>query len=137
MDFYEEKTKIDELFVECYDNLETWEKVAVHNHYADAVGEPLIYENGEDFLNSMFATPYDAISAMGDYHHYDDYAWMDGLDNLNSADDEDGLPLADADDMADYYYHHPCYLKDFKAFNEWYDAEENGLEEDDEEEDDE
>ena len=131
------KERYNEIFAECFENLETFEKVAIHNYYVtegDGYGE-MICENTEDFINEMFPNAYDVINSIGRYNINDDWAWVDDLGNLYSADSESEMELSDVDEMAEYYYDNPSYLKDIKGMDEWYDAVEWGI--DDEEEDDE
>lgn len=132
--------RINELFADCFGNLDTWAKVCVHNYYityGDGCGEEIL-ENTEDELNMIFTTPYEVLQAITDeYNVNDDYMWVDGLGNLYSADSENEIPLANVDEMAEYFYENPSYLKDFKEFNEWYYAVEYGFDEDDEEEEEE
>ena len=135
------KERYNEIFAECFENLETFEKVAIHNNYVtegDGYGE-MICENTEDFINEMFPNAYDAINSIGRYNINDDWAWVDDLGNLYSADSESEMELSDVDDMAEYYLARPSYLKDIKGMEEWYDAVYYGLdeEEEDEEEEDE
>lgn len=131
-------SRYNELFEDGWKSLELWAKVAVHNNYVgdDAYGN-YISDNTEDFINGCFNSPFDIINSMGEYSVSDDYAWIDDSGNLYSGDREKELPLADVDDMAEYYYNHPSYLKDFMEFDEWYDAVENGFDEDEENLDDE
>lgn len=129
--------RYNEIFVECFENLETFEKVAIHNNYVlegNGYGEE-ICENTEYFINESFANPYDAINSLGRYNINDEWAWVDDLGNLYSADSENDMELSDADEMAEYYAENPSYIKDIKGMSEWYDAIEYGLEEDEEEED--
>ena len=136
------KERYNEIFAECFENLETFEKVAIHNYYVtegDGYGDE-ICENTEDFINEMFPSAYDAINSIGRYNINDDWAWVDDLGNLYSADSESEMELSDVDEMAEYYYDNPSYLKDIKGMDEWYDAVYFGLddeEEDEEEEEDE
>lgn len=129
------KERYNEIFAECFANLETFEKVAIHNNYVtegNGYGDE-IFENTEDFINESFPNAYDAINSIGRYNINDDWAWIDDLGNLYSADSESEMKLSDVDEMAEYYFENPSYLKDIKGMNEWYDAMENGLDEDEEE----
>ena len=131
------KERYNEIFAECFENLETFEKVAIHNNYVtegDGYGE-MICENTEDFINEMFPNAYDAINSIGRYNINDEWAWVDDLGNLYSADSESEMELSDVDEMAEYYLARPSYLKDIKGMEEWYDAAYFGLDEDEEEED--
>lgn len=130
-----DKEKYNEIFVECFKNLETFEKVAIHNNYViegNGYGSE-IFENTEDFINECFPSAFDAINSIGRYSTTDDWAWIDDLGNLYSADIESEMELADFDEMAEYYFDNPSYLKDIKGMGEWYDAIEYGLDDDEEE----
>ena len=96
-----------------------------------------ICSNTEDFINEMFPNAYDAINSIGRYNINDDWAWIDDLGNLYSADSESEMELSDVDEMAEYYLEYPSYLKDTKGMDEWYDAVMYGLDEDEDEEEDE
>ena len=131
------KERYNEIFAECFENLETFEKVAIHNNYViegNGYGNE-ICENTEDFINEMFPNAYDALNSIGRYNINDDWAWIDDLGNLYSADSESEMELSDVDEMAEYYLDRPSYLKDIKGMDEWYDAVEWGLDEDEDEED--
>ena len=133
------KERYNEIFAECFENLETFEKVAIHNNYVTEGGGygEMICENTEDFINEMFPNAYDAINSIGRYNINDDWAWVDDLGNLYSADSESEMELSDVDEMAEYYLARPSYLKDIKGMEEWYDAVEWGLDEDEDDEEDE
>ena len=133
------KERYNEIFAECFENLQTFEKVAIHNNYVtegNGYGNE-IFNNTEDFINEMFPNAYDAINSIGRYNSNDEWAWIDDLGNLYSADSESEMELSDVDEMAEYYLARPSYLKDIKGMEEWYDAVEWGLEEDEEGDEDE
>lgn len=133
------KERYNEIFAECFENLETFEKVAIHNNYVtegNGYGNE-IFDNTEDFINEMFPNAYDAINSIGRYNINDDWAWIDDLGNLYSADSESEMELSDVDEMAEYYLEHPSYLKDTKGMDEWYYAAVYGLDEDEEEDEEE
>ena len=133
------KERYNEIFAECFENLETFEKVAIHNNYVTEGGGygEMICENTEDFINEMFPNAYDAINSIGRYNINDEWAWVDDLGNLYSADSESEMELSDVDEMAEYYLARPSYLKDIKGMEEWYDAAYFGLDEDEEDEEEE
>lgn len=131
--------KIKELFSECFDNLKTFERIAIHNYYVtegNGYGDE-ICENTEDFINESFPNAFDAINSIGRYNTNDDWAWVDDLGNLYSADSESEMELSDTEEMAEYFAENPSYLKDIRGMSEWYDAIEYGLDEDEEEEEEE
>ena len=133
------KERYNEIFAECFENLENFEQVAIHNNYAtegNGYGNES-FNNTEDFINEMFPNAYDAINSIGRYNINDDWAWIDDLGNLYSADSESEMELSDVDEMAEYYLEYPSYLKDTKGMDEWYDAVMYGLDEDEDEEEDE
>ena len=131
------KERYNEIFAECFENLETFEKVAIHNNYVTEGDGEMICENTEDFINEMFPNAYDAINSIGRYNINDEWAWVDDLGNLYSADSESEMELSDVDEMAEYYLARPSYLKDIKGMEEWYDAAYFGLDEDEEDEEEE
>ena len=133
------KERYNEIFAECFENLETFEKVAIHNNYVtegNGYGNE-ICDNTEDFIDAVFPSAYDALNSIGRYNINDDWAWVDDLGNLYSADSESEMELSDVDEMAEYYYDNMSYLKDIKGMDEWYDAVYFGLDEEEEDEDDE
>ena len=61
------KERYNEIFAECFENLQTFEKVAIHNNYViegNGYGND-ICSNTEDFINEMFPNAYDAINSIG------------------------------------------------------------------------
>ena len=133
------KERYNEIFAECFENLETFEKVAIHNNYVtegNGYGN-MIFENTEDFIDGIFPSAYDALNSIGCYNINDDWAWIDDLGNLYSADSESEMELSDVDEMAEYYLDRPSYLNVIKGMEEWYDAVEWGLDEDEDDEEDE
>ena len=124
--------RYNEIFAECFKNLETFEKVAIHNNYViegNGYGNE-ICENTEDFIDAVFPSAYDAISHLD--RHYsikEEWAWVDGDGYLHSSDRECELELSDVDEMAEYYLANPSYLKYFEGMKKWYDAVEHGLDE--------
>lgn len=128
--------KYNEIFIECFENLETFEKVAIHNNYVtngDGYGDE-ICENTEYFINESFPNAFDAINSIGRYSVNDEWAWIDDLGNLYSADNESEMELSDVNDMAEYYFENPSYIKDIKGMSDWYDAVEYGLDDEEDEE---
>ena len=131
------KERYNEIFAECFENLETFEKVAIHNNYViegNGYGNE-ICENTKDIIDAVFPSAYDALNSIGRYNINDEWAWIDDLGNLYSADSESEMELSDVDEMAEYYYDNPSYLKDIKGMDEWYDAVYFGLDDEDEDED--
>ena len=124
--------RYNEIFEECFGNLETFEKIAIHNNYItedDAFGY-IVSENREDFIDKMFPSAYDAIRHLD--RHYsvkEEWAYVDDDGYLHSADRECELELSDIDEMVAYYLTNPSYLKDFEGMKKWYDAVEHGLDE--------
>lgn len=64
-----------------------------------------IYNNGEDFFEEMFSSPYDAVRAVayGEYTLNDNYIAFDGYGNIVTFDywDDEGSPV-DIDILADW-----------------------------------
>ena len=131
--------KLFDIFCECFNNLETWEKIAIHNDFASKTGtEEEIFNNDEETLNILFNSAYDVLQSItDDYHVNDEYCWNDELGNLNSGDTEDELPLAELDELFAHYCDFPSYLKEIKGMSEFYDAWAYGIEEDEKEDEDE
>lgn len=102
------KDKLIELFVECYDNCNLRSKIEIHNIYVRENNfsyEGEIESNDEDFFNLFFeGKPMEAVRASfyGKYHYYDDWVWFNAYGNLESGDDEEELPLRDAEEMAEW-----------------------------------
>ena len=125
------KERYNEIFAECFENLETFEKVAIHNNYViegNGYGNE-ICENTEDFIDAVFPNAYDALNSIGRYNINDDWAWIDDLGNLYSADSESEMELSDVDEMAEYYFANTSFLKHFEGMKKWCDAVEHGLDE--------
>lgn len=126
--------KYAEMFADAFNNLDTWEQVAVHNNYvADGGYGDEILPNEEEEINQCFSSPYKALMAMDEYNPNDEYMWVNDLGHLNSGNYSSDLPFADLGEMAEYYYCRPTYLKEFENFNEWYEAVEYGIDDEDEE----
>ena len=133
------KERYNEIFAECFKNLETFEKVAIHNNYViegNGYGNE-ICENTKDIIDAVFPSAYDALNSIGRYNINDEWAWIDDLGNLYSADSESEMELSDVDEMAEYYYDNMSYLKYIKGMDEWYDAVYFGLDDEEEDEDEE
>ena len=128
----EDKREIyNEIFSECFDNLYTSDKVAIHNNYVtegDVYGD-VISENTEDFIDKNYPSAYDAIKHIKHYSINDEWAWFDELGYLYSAGSESEMELSDVDEMAEYYFANPSFLKHFEGMKKWYDAIEHGLDE--------
>lgn len=126
--------KYTEMFEEAFNNLDTWEQVAINNDYVNNGGYGHeILQNSEEDINQYFSSPYDALMAVNDYNPNDEYMWVNGLGELNSGSNFSDIDFASIEEMAEYYYFRPTYLKDFKDFNEWYEAVEYGIDEEDDE----
>ena len=135
------KEKLVELFVECYENCELASKIAIHNAYIREIScscENEIERNDEDFFNTFFeGKPMEAVRASfyGNYRYVDDYVWFNAYGNLTSGDNEDELPLRDAEEMAEWYIEH---YEDVDYITEMVDfcnaCEEEGNEEEENEE---
>ena len=90
-------------------DLEQWaesELVELWNDYCEATGmdSDIIYYNDEEFLDTMFASPAEAVRAsfFGDYNWGDTYVVFNGYGNLQSY--YDPLEAMDLDALAEWYY---------------------------------
>lgn len=132
------KDKLIELFVECYDNCDLRSKIEIHNIYVRENNfsyEGEIERNDEDFFNLFFeGKPMEAVRASfyGKYHYYDDWVWFNAYGNLESGDYEEQLPLRDAEEMAEWYINNHDEAKYFEEMVDFYEACENGDNEDEE-----
>lgn len=137
------KDKLIELFVECYYYCDLRSKIEIHNIYVRENNfsyEGVIERNDEDFFNLFFeGDPMEAVRASfyGNYHYYDDWVWFNAYGNLESGDDEEHLPLRDAEEMAEWYINNYDETKYFEEMSEFHEACEMGDEDEDDEEDDE
>lgn len=137
------KDKLIELFVECYDNCNLRSKIEIHNLYVRENNfsyEGEIERNDEDFFNLFFkGKPMEAVRASfyGIYHYYDDWVWFNAYGNLESGDDEEHLPLRDAEEMAEWYINNYDETKYFEEMSEFHEACEIGDDDDDEGDEDE
>lgn len=102
MKFDEEKAK--NLFLEAFGEISPADAVEVHNIWArEEYPDNEIFENGEDFLNEFFRTPYDAVTAaqFGNYRCTDDWVWLNAFANLES--DSFTPRVIDEELLADWY----------------------------------
>lgn len=126
------KDKLVELFVDGYDNCELSSKIEIHNIYireADGGWEYEIESNDEDFFNTFFeGKPMEAVRASyyGDFRYNDDWVWFDTYGNLSSGDNEEELPLRDAEEMAEWYIENYEELEHIKEMGDFCDACEEG-----------
>ena len=135
------KEKLTSLFETSFDHASTDTKIYVSNlYYREACGdgENEVFENTDDFFETYFTTPMEAVRAthFGHYNYSDEYVWFNAYGNLDSANFEEDLPLADPTDMAEWYMEHDWALDDLRAyeeFMEFMDALESGDDTEDEE----
>lgn len=135
------KEKLTSLFETSFSNASLDTKIYVSNfYYREACSDGLheVYENLDDFFETYFTSPIEAVRAtcFGNYKYSDVYVWFNSYGNLDSGNYEDELPLADPTDMAEWYMEHGWALDDLRAyeeFNEFMDAYEAGDESEDEE----
>ena len=131
------KEKLVELFVDGYENCELSSKIEIHNIYireADGGWEYEIESNDEDFFNTFFeGKPMEAVRASyyGDFRCNDDWVWFNPYGNLASGDNEEELPLRDAEEMAEWYIENYEELEHIKEMGDFCDACEEGEDEED------
>lgn len=129
--------KLVELFVEGYENCELSSKIEIHNIYIRETNSGCEYEiesNDEDFFNTFFeGKPMEAVRASyyGDFRYNDDWVWFDTYGNLSSGDNEEELPLCDAEEMAEWYIENYEELDHIKEMGDFCDACEEGEDEED------
>ena len=132
--------KLIELFKECWENCTTAEKVGIHNSYASEHNpDDMIYENDEDFFEIYFeGRPAEAVRSafFGHYRYADQYVWFNGYANLDTSDFVDDMPIADTEEMAEWFIENYGGLDCCDAMEEFCDACENGFEDDEEEDED-
>lgn len=132
------KEKLVELFVDGYENCELSSKIEIHNIYireADGGCEYEIESNDEDFFNTFFeGKPMEAVRASyyGDFRYNDDWVWFNSYGNLASGDNEEELPLRDAEEMAEWYIENYEELELIKEMGDFCDACEEGEDDGDE-----
>lgn len=102
--------KLIEIFIECWNESTTDEKVQVHNAFAiNHRPDDEIFINDEEFFNLAFeGRPFEAVRSafFGHYKYSDNYVWFNGYANLDSSDYEDEMPLADKEELAEYFIEH-------------------------------
>ena len=124
--------KLVELFVEGYENCELSSKIEIHNIYIRETNGGCGYEiesNDEDFFNTFFeGKPMEAVRASyyGDFRYNDDWVWFNTYGNLESGDNEEELPLCNADEMAEWYIENYEELEHIKEMGDFCDACEEG-----------
>ena len=124
--------KLVELFVEGYENCELSSKIEIHNIYIRETNGGCGYEiesNDEDFFNTFFeGKPMEAVRASyyGDFRYNDDWVWFNTYGNLESGDNEEELPLCNADEMAEWYIENYEELDHIKEMGDFCDACEEG-----------
>lgn len=129
--------KLVELFVEGYENCELSSKIEIHNIYIRETNsgcEYEIYSNDEYFFITFFdRKPMEAVRASyyGDFRYNDDWVWFDTYGNLSSGDNEEELPLCDAEEMAEWYIENYEELDHIKEMGDFCDACEEGEDEED------
>ena len=132
--------KLIDLFVECWNECETSEKVAVHNAYArENCPDDEVFENDEEFFNLFFeGKPFEAVRSafFGHYEYSHNYVWFNGYANLDSSDYEEDMPMTDAETMAEWFIEHYDEIDYISSMGEFCDACENGFDEDEEESED-
>lgn len=132
------KDKLVELFVEGYENCELSSKIEIHNIYIRETNGGCEYEiesNDEDFFNTFFeGKPMEAVRASyyGDFLYNDDWVWFNPYGNLTSGDNEEELPLRDAEEMAEWYIENYEELEHIKEMGDFCDACEEGEDDGDE-----
>lgn len=126
------KEKLVELFVEGYENCELSSKIEIHNIYIRETNGGWEYEiesNDEYFFITFFdGKPMEAVRASyyGDFRYNDDWVWFDTYGNLSSGDNEEELPLRDAEEMAEWYIENYEELEHIKEMGDFCDACEEG-----------
>ena len=131
------KEKLVELFVEGYENCELSSKIEIHNTYIRETNSGCEYEiesNDEYFFIAFFdRKPMEAVRASyyGDFRYNDDWVWFDTYGNLSSGDNEEELPLRDAEEMAEWYIENYEELDHIKEMGDFCDACEEGEDEED------
>ena len=124
--------KLVELFVEGYENCELSSKIEIHNIYIRETNGGCGYEiesNDEDFFNTFFeGKPMEAVRASyyGDFRYNDDWVWFNTYGNLESGDNEEEIPLCDAEEMAEWYIDNYEELDHIKEMGDFCDACEEG-----------
>lgn len=85
-----------ETFIELWEDESKASKVALWNLYArECQEDDEIYYNDEDFFNTFFSSPIEAVRAcyFGDYTFSHEFVWFNGYGNLDSADRIDDMPI--------------------------------------------
>ena len=124
--------KLVELFVEGYETCELSSKIEIHNIYIRETNGGCGYEiesNDEDFFNTFFeGKPMEAVRASyyGDFRYNDDWVWFNAYGNLESGDNEEELPLCDAEEMAEWYIDNYEELDHIKEMGDFCDTCEEG-----------
>ena len=126
------KEKLVELFVDGDENCELSSKIEIHNIYIRETNGGCEYEiesNDEYFFNTFFeGKPMEAVRASyyGDFRYNDDWVWFNPYGNLASGDNEEELPLRDAEEMAEWYIENYEELEHIKEMGDFCDACEEG-----------
>ena len=124
--------KLVELFVEGYETCELSSKIEIHNIYIRETNGGCGYEiesNDDDFFNTFFeGKPMEAVRASyyGDFRYNDDWVWFNTYGNLESEDNEEELPLCDAEEMAEWYIDNYEELDHIKEMGDFCDSCEEG-----------
>lgn len=95
---------LHDLFVDTFNDMEVEDQVKVYNIYAEKHGYITIEHNCEEFLNSNYNSPFDAVYAVEQSCNYDttdEYAWID--DYPHSASSILDMDMVDEDELADYF----------------------------------
>lgn len=104
----------EEFLKETIANMTSDELVELYNEVQENIDGDCIYDNDENFMDEMFATPNDAVRAVyyGEYEYMDSYVKFENDGNLKSG--NHFSDLVDEDDFVDTLADNEYFLNEYK-----------------------
>lgn len=114
------------MFINCYNTCDVEQKIEIHNIYSRENNcDNEIFYNDEDFFGMFFeGKPMEAVRSIcfGKYNYNDNYVWFNGYGNLVSSDYEDEMPLADEEEMAEWFIENYDEIEHIEEMQDFYNA---------------
>lgn len=105
-----------EKILKSIDNMTSNKVIEAWNDCVDEKGyDNKIYDNGREFLELSFNSPFDAVRAVenGHYHSNDDYVIFNGCDGLESFNFWDECPIIDTDILVNWLIENPDKAEEY------------------------
>lgn len=104
----------EEFLKETIANMTSDELVELYNEVQENIDGDYIYDNDENFMDEMFATPNDAVRAVcyGEYEYMDSYVKFENDGNLKSG--NSFSDFVDEDDFVDTLADNEYFLNEYQ-----------------------